>query len=104
MYTIEQVQNGVMRFVEQEIASKATGFKKFMIYFLAPTIKHKVTEYVHKYKSFVPDMVDADDKINLDVLYNHSKAAIQRSGQFELMGVIFNETDLDKLYSCIKNI
>lgn len=103
MFTLEQIQEGLAYFIDQELASKATGFKKFMIYFLTPTIKHRVAEYVHKYKSLIPDVIDADDKINLDVLYNYSKAAIQRSGQFEFMGIIFNESDIDKLYSCIKN-
>ena len=104
MYNIEQIQNGVTRFIEQEIASKATGFKKFSIYFLMPTVKKTVTDYVHKFKTFMPELIDADDKVNLDLLYNYSKSAIQHSGQFEFMGIIFNETDIDKLYSYIKNI
>ena len=103
MFSLEQIQDGIAYFIDQELASKAVGFKKFMIYFLTPTIKRTVTEYVHKYKAFVPELVDADDKINLDMLYNYSKAAIQRSGQFELMGILFNESDVDKLYSYIKN-
>ena len=104
MFTLEQIQNGLAYFIDQELASKATGLKKFMIYFLTPTIKRRVADYVHKYKHFVPDIIDAENRIDLDVLYNYSKEAIQRSGQFEFMDIIFNESDVDKLYSYIKNM
>lgn len=41
--------------------------------------------------------------VDLDQLYNRSKTAIAKSGQIELAGIIFNETDIDKLYSYIRN-
>lgn len=104
MFTLEQIQNGIAYFIDQELASKATGLKKFMLYFLTPTIKRTVADYVHKYKAYVPELVDAEDRVNLDLLYNYSKTAIQHSGQFEFMSIIFNETDIDKLYSYIKNM
>ena len=31
---LEQVQTGIAHFVEKEIAPKATGFRKFGIYFI----------------------------------------------------------------------
>lgn len=100
---LEQIQMGVLGFVEKEIASKATGFKKFGIYFMVPTIKKSVADYLAKIKSFMPDLFDENSDVDLDKFYNLAKDAIKKSGQFEFMGIIFNETDIDKLYSYIKS-
>ena len=103
MVNLEQIQLGILGFVEKEIASKATGFKKFGIYFMMPTIKKSVADYLVKMKSFMPDLFDENGNVDLDQFYNLAKDAIKKSGQFEFMGVIFNETDIDKLYSYIKS-
>lgn len=102
MCTIEQIQTGVINYVEQEIASKAVGLKKFAIYFILPTIKDKTAEYIMQFKPMFPELVDSKNNVDLDALYNYGKSAIQKSGQFEFMGIIFNETDVDKLYDYIK--
>jgi hypothetical protein len=99
---LEQIQNGITQFIDREIAQKATGFKKFGIYFMLPTIKKTVANYISQFKAFIPDLFDENGRVMLDDAYNYAKSAIQKSGQFEFMGVIFNETDVDKLYSYIK--
>lgn len=102
MYTIEQIQRGLSNYIEAEIAPKAVGVRKFGVYFVLPYIKNKVVEYVNEFKGMLPDIIDENNNINLDVLYSSSKNAIQKSGQFEFVGLIFNETDIDKLYTHIK--
>lgn len=103
MVNLEQVQMGIANFVDREIGAKATGLKKFGVYFLIPTIKKTVSDYILKLKDFMPDLFDENNNIDLDSFYNIAKEAIRKSGQFELMGIIFNETDIDKLYSYIKS-
>lgn len=103
MVNLEQVQIGVTNFIDREIGAKATGFKKFGVYFLMPTIKKTIFDYLLKIKGFMPDMFDENNNIDLDKFYNIAKDAIRKSGQFEFMGIIFNETDVDKLYSYIKS-
>ena len=103
MVNLEQVQMGVLGFVENEIASKATGLKKFGIYFIMPTIKKSVSDYLVKLKSLIPNLFNENGDVDLDKFYNLAKDAIKKSGQFEFMGIIFNETDIDKLYSYIKS-
>ena len=100
---IEQVQMGVANFVDREIGAKATGVKKFGVYFLMPTISKSVKDYLFKLKGFMPDLFDENNNIELDKIYGMAKEAIKKSGQFEFMGIIFNETDIDKLYSYIKS-
>lgn len=99
---LEQIQKGIMLFVEKEIAPKATGIKKFGIYFMLPTIQKTVSNYIVKIKDFVPDLFDENGNLKLDEFYNQAKSAVQKTGQFEFMGIIFNETDIDKLYTYIK--
>lgn len=103
MVNLEQIQTGVMTFVDREIGSKAVGVKKFGIYFLMPTIKKSISNYMLKFKGFMPDLFDENNNVDLDKLYAMAKEAIKKSGQFEFMGIIFNETDIDKLYSYIKS-
>ena len=48
------------------------------------------------------DYFDETGNVKLDDLYNAAKAAIAKSGQFTMYGLIFNEADIDKLYEYIK--
>lgn len=99
---LEQIQKGITLFVEKEIAPKATGIKKFGIYFMLPTIQKTVANYLTKIKEFMPDLFDENGNVKFDEFYNQAKSAVQKTGQFEFMGIIFNETDIDKLYTYIK--
>jgi hypothetical protein len=96
--SIEQIQKGVREYVEREIASQATGFRKFAVHFIIPQIDKYTSDYLMKFKNIIPDMFDANGNVRLEEVYNNAKRAIQQSGQFEFMGIIFNETDVDKLY------
>lgn len=103
MVNLEQIQMGILEFVEKEIASKAVGFKKFTIYFFMGSIKRTIANYLLKLKEFIPDLFDENSDVDVDKFYSLAKDAIKKSGQFEFMGIIFNETDIDKLYSYIKS-
>lgn len=103
--TLQQIKNGVIRFVEQEIAQKATGFTKFMVYFIMPKLNKKVDDIISMAQSseMFKDMFNENGNVKLDELYSTAKEAIKKSGQIEMFGIIFNETDVDKLYTFIKN-
>ena len=100
--SIEQVQRGVRAYVEREIASQAVGFKKFAVYFLLPQLDKYTSDYLNKFKTIIPEMFDSTTgNVRLDAFYNNAKSAIKQTGSFEFMGIIFNESDIDKLYSYI---
>ena len=101
----EQVQVGVSNFIENEIAKKATGVNKFIVYFAIPIVNKKIVDYINSFSKnkFTKDMFDENNNIDLDLVYNMSKDAVKKSGQFVLCGIIFNETDIDKIYTYIKN-
>ena len=99
--SIEQVQRGVREYVEREIASQAVGFKKFAVYFILPQLDKYTSDYLTKLHAIMPEMFDGTNNIHLNAFYNNAKAAIKQTGTFEFMGIIFNETDIDKLYNYI---
>lgn len=104
MVTAEQIQRGLCNYIETEIAQKAVGFNKFATYFILPSIKTKTADMINKYKDneLLADYFDKNGNVNLDQVYASAKDSIKKSGQFELFGIIFNETDIDKLYSAIQ--
>ena len=103
--SIRQFQTGVVNYIEQEIASKAVGIRKFAVYFIVPSLYDKIPNLLNKLKDndmFKDYFVD-ENTINIDQIYNSAKTAIRKTGQIEYSGILFNETDIDKLYSYIKN-
>jgi hypothetical protein len=102
----EQIQLGTTNFIENEIAKKATGVNKFIIYFAMPIITKKINQYLEKFSSdpIMADMFDEHGKVDLDKVYNMAKGAVNKSGQFVYYGIVFNEDDIDKLYTSIKGI
>jgi hypothetical protein len=105
LVTAQQIQTGVINYVEQEIAQKAVGVKKFTVYFIMPQLSTKVLTLINAAQA--DDMLKVffsdNGNIDLDALYQAAKTAITKSGQIEYAGIIFNETDIDKLYTYIKN-
>lgn len=103
--TSQQVSLGISNYIENEIAKKAVGVNKFVAYFVIPNINKSVIGFMNKamQNEFTKEFFDENGNIDLDELYNNAKEAIKKSGQIEAMGIIFNETDVDKLYSYIKS-
>jgi hypothetical protein len=103
---ITQLQHAIINYFNQEILTKIVGWKKFAtdvvfnlyVAQLPDTIVRLSTNPLIK----ATQLIDENQFIDVDTLYTHAKNAIQKSGQFELFGVIFNESDIDKLYSMMK--
>lgn len=105
LVTAQQIQTGVINYVEQEIAQKAVGIKKFTVYFIMPQLNTRVAALINAAhdNEMLSEFFTDSGNINLDTLYQAAKIAIAKSGQIEYAGIIFNETDIDKLYTYIKN-
>jgi hypothetical protein len=100
----QQIQLGADKFIENEIAKKAVGVNKFAVYFAMPIINKKITQYIESFSSnpLTKEMFDENKNVDIDTVYNMAKSAIQKSGQFVYYGIVFNETDVDKLYNYMK--
>ena len=99
----QQIQVGVTNYIEAELAKKATGFTKFAIYFMLPTITSKINNMLSTFKDneFTNTFYDENGNIKLDEVYSAAKTAISKSGQIVVSGIIFSENDIDMLYSYI---
>lgn len=104
--SVQQIQMGVVNFVEKEIAQKAVGLQKFAVYFMLPKISQNLISAIDKYRSnpMIHDLFDENGNAKIDEIYSMAKDAVQKSGQFEYAGIIFNETDIDKLYQYIVGV
>ena len=104
--SINQIQNGIVRFVENEIAKKAVNWDKFKINFIIPKIPKAVAEMLTQCQDNIlfKDYFNEDGNIKLDEVYNNAKIAIQKSGQFTFSDLIFKESDIDLMYEYIKSI
>lgn len=102
---IEQAQRAIETYFNQEILSKAVGFKKFTTALAYGMFKDKISKLLIDLANNdlikMTEVVDNNQLIDIDLLYRGAKEAIQRSGQFEVMRIIFTESDIDKLYSIL---
>lgn len=100
----EQIQLGITNFVENEIARKAVGFNKFIAYFAMPIINKKTSSYIESFSTnpLTKDLFDENKNVDIDAVYNMAKDAVRKSGQFVYYGIMFNENDIDKLYTYIR--
>lgn len=102
----EQILIGTTNYIEEEIAKKAIGANKFFTYFSMPIINKKINKYIDDFSQneMTKDMFDENQNANIDTIYNMAKDAVRKSGPFTLYGIIFNETDIDKLHTYITNV
>ena len=102
----EQLERAVQIYFNSEILPKAAGFKKFtasLVFEMYSTkIKTIIIELLNNPLIKLSGIVDDDNFIDVDQLYHAAKEAIRNSGQFTLLGIIFNESDIDKLYTIIQ--
>ena len=102
----EQLQRAVMQFFDSEIIAKATGFKKFTMGLIAELYRPKINNIINTLTNNtlvkMSDIVDENGLINIDHLYSAAKESIKESGQFVLFDIIFNESDIDRLYTIIQ--
>ena len=103
----DQVRIGVKKFIENELAHKATGVTKFMIYFMMPGMDKKVLEYVVKMQDndMFEEMFDENKNLYLDKVYDRALFAVDRVGNkvlLEKYGIALDRSDLEKIYSYIR--
>lgn len=105
--TIEQIQAALIKFIDQELVSKANGLGKFMICFMAPSIPAKATNMIGQIKAsgMTPELFDENGGINLDEAYKRAKDAMAKAVKVPIPGLGYNADaqDIEVLYNLIKN-
>lgn len=105
--TIEQVQAGIIKYIDTQLAPKADGALKFMLYFFTPSIPKLLSEKLSEFKNspLSVDLFDNDGNIVLDEVYKRAKEAIRKSGKLYISKINYfaDEQDLELLYNMIKS-
>lgn len=103
---IEQLERAVHTYFNTEILTKATGFKKFtaglVFEMYSAKLKTILIELLNNPLIKLSGIIDENNFIDVEQLYHAAKEAIHKSGQFTQLGIIFNESDIDKLYTIIQ--
>ena len=106
MVTIEQIKAGVVKFIDSYVAPKATGFTKFMIYFITPSLYNMIEQKYKEIQSsnLMPELFNEAGNLNLDETFNRAKSAIEKSGKILIPGLNYfvDAEDLTILYDLIK--
>ena len=104
--SISQIKTGIIRFIEQEIAAKATDFDRFKVNFVLPRIPKLIDKLFVQYQDNIlfKQYFDENGNVNLDELYNDVKEASKKTGKFLFAGLIISESDFIKMYEYIKNV
>lgn len=112
MVNFSQVQTGLTKYVDNEIMGKISGWRKWAMGTIVGIALSKSTEAFDQIKrnQFVKMMgiIDADDHIDLDLLYEEAKKQAKENGAITfdvpmIGSLTLNETDVDKLYEYIRN-
>ena len=82
----EEIKLGIAKYVDNEIASKATGFNKFMVYFAMPIINKKVESFVKSFSDneMTSDFFNENKQVDIDKVYNMAKDAIKKVVSFSI--------------------
>lgn len=89
------------QYLEQELAPQSSGLQKVALYLALPVVINKAPQMLEQYKGLLAlvDGVAEDGNLELDVVYKQVKEAMHKAGKIPVMGIIFDETDIDKIYA-----
>jgi hypothetical protein len=104
--TQEQLHNAFMIYLEEDIASKASGVTKFASYFIIAGLhghpEKTVGALLNNPLIQMTNVVESNGLINVDNLYNSAKLAMDKCGKITLSGITFSAADIDKIYNIIQ--
>lgn len=93
-------------FLEQELIPQSDGLRKVLLYMAIPVLGAQTQQMIDQYKPAISVLgaMTEDGMIDLDILYPRLKDAVHKAGKVPLMGIIFDESDVDKLYNIAKQL
>lgn len=105
--SIQQVEIGINRYVNEELARKKTGTSKFTIHFVAGLVAPHLTKTLISLQQ-VPligeSLFDENGNVNLTALSDAARGALEKSNnRLTAFGFVFDQTDIDKLIDYITN-
>ena len=106
--SVDQIKVGIKKFIEMELASKANGVTKFLIYFVLPSIDKETQNMINiaRENTLFSSLFDENGQILLDDVYMRASEAINKTGKIVIdkFGISLDRTDIEKLYQYIRGV
>lgn len=109
LININQLKSALNLYLENEIATKASGLTKFLTYFVIGSMQSKFDEYIKTITEnplfALSDIYNKEtNQIDIDKLYTYAKNAMQKTGSVTLYGIIFKPEDIDILFDYMRRV
>lgn len=105
LVSIDSVKIGLLNYIEREIISKLPSTKQFVASIGIALVYDKMFDnYLNHTFVKMMDIIDENDMVDIGKIYDVAKTEIRKVGKIEVMGVIFNEVDIDTLYEEINKV
>ena len=109
MVNLNQIQNGIVKYLDSEITPKINGWQKWVFGALASTALAKTTNIFNalKQNEFVKmlEIIDENDMIDIDTLYREFFKQAQKGPvtfDVPMVGALtLNTADVEKIYRYI---
>lgn len=109
MIPYKQVANGAAKYIDSEIVPKMNGFSKIAVGVMLAEAVKKGDHIVERMKAMpiitMLGIVDEEDKIDVETIYEEMKKHISREPlrvELPMIGALtFNTDDVEKLYAHI---
>lgn len=109
MVSLAKVQQGIGDYISEEFVNKLNGLQKWGVDIAAGLLLANTTDIFNRYKKNelvqMMNIIDAEDKIDIDKIYHRAKAAAQRGPVTFTMPIVgavtLNEHDVERLYAHI---
>lgn len=110
MVKLNQVQGGIIRYLDNEIMPKINGWQKWVFGAMAGTALNKTTNIFNalKQNEFIKmlEVIDKEDNIDLDTIYREFHKQAQKGAvtfDVPMIGAItLDHTDVEKIYRYIR--
>ena len=103
--SIQQIQNGITRYMTEEMAKKTTGPTKFAVHFLTALISPNITSYIMSLQNtplLATTLFDDNGNVNITAAADAARDAMRKSnGKIAAFGFVFDESDIDSLINYI---
>lgn len=103
---IVDVELVIGKYIKQEVIPAIPNpLLKFALASGSVLVMGKAERLIQKYLPMLQsmDIIDEEGNVDIDSLYSASKEGLKATnGKLEIKGMIFNQNDIDKLYSMLK--
>ena len=103
---LDQIELVLAQYIKQEIIPAIPNtFIKFALAGGSFLVMGKAERLIQQYLPMLQsmDIIDAEGNVDIDALYSATKEGLKATnGKLEIKGLIFNQNDVDKLYSMLK--